>query len=98
VYLYNLEGASISAPTPASTLINPKLFPGDEFGFSVAFNGKFAVIGAPLSDVGAAGAGLAHLADLSGAARVLVSSFGRSAPSAGDEAAYSVAVSGGHVV
>ncbi|MGH7451402.1 MAG: PKD domain-containing protein, partial [bacterium] len=61
VYLFN--GAT---GAPITTFSNPTPTAGEQFGFAVAAVGNNVLIGAPLNNTGAPGAGIAYLFDATG--------------------------------
>jgi len=64
-YTYDVAGATPSVPV--ATLNAPSPPSGDEMGYAVAAGGTYVLVGAPLDDTGANGAGSASLYDLASA-------------------------------
>src|SRR5439155_291403 len=65
-YVYNL--ASATPTTPIATLHDPAATAFDNFGYSVAVSGNYAVVGAWLDNTGASDAGSAYVYNLASAA------------------------------
>ena len=81
---------------PAHTLANPSAIEGDQFGYSVAFVGENALVGARWADLGGTDAGAAYLFD--GKTGELIHTLQRPEPAAGDWFGNSVAAVGGNIL
>ncbi len=96
VYVYDMRSGT---PTvPIATLSNPTPANSDGFGFSVAADGNYVVVGAPKDDAGATDSGAVYVFDLSSATpSTPVYTLINPAAAAGDAFGYSVAISGNRV-
>ncbi len=89
-YLFNATTGALIA-----TLANPTPAGNDQFGFSVAISGNFAVVGAFLDNTGAKDTGSAYVFNATSGA--LMNSLANPTPTAGDNFGFSVSVSGNTV-
>ncbi len=94
-YIYARSGTTWSLQ---STLNNPTPSANDEFGYSVAISGDYAIVCAWLDDTGAGGAGSAYIYVRSGTTWSLQSTLNNPTPATSDYFGYSVAISGDYVI
>lgn len=72
---------------------------GDEFGYSVAMDGNYAIIGAPFDNIGAnSGQGSAYIFFFNGSAWVEQAKLTAAAGAANDNFGFSVAISGDYAI
>jgi len=81
--------ATLNSPIPAA---------GDQFGYSVAISGDYAIVGAGWDDTGADNAGSAYIYVRSGTTWSLQSTLNNPTPAASDNFGYSVAISGDYAI
>jgi hypothetical protein len=90
-YVFDLD--STTPGVPIATLNNPSPAATDWFGHSVGSSEGWIVVGAPLDDTGASGAGSAYLFDLDSATPgVPVATFENPTPAIGDNFGNAVAI------
>ncbi|MEQ1749857.1 MAG: choice-of-anchor D domain-containing protein, partial [Prosthecobacter sp.] len=95
---YGYDLSSGTPTVPVATYDDPSPASGDTFGRSVAVSGTLMVVGAPLADIGANDAGIAHVYDFSsGTPTVPVATLNNPVPVSNDQFGYTVAISGTRV-
>ena len=95
-YIYFRNGTTWSLQT---TLPNPAPANNDNFGFSVAISGDYAIVGASQDDPsGVSNAGSAYIYFRSGTAWSLQTTLPNPAPASGDNFGNSVAISGDYAI
>ena len=95
-YIYFRNGTTWSLQT---TLPNPAPANNDNFGFSVAISGDYAIVGASQDDPsGVSNAGSAYIYFRSGTAWSLQTTLPNPAPAANDNFGWSVAISGDYAI
>ena len=95
-YIYFRNGTNWSLQ---ATLPNPAPAGSDQFGFSVAISGDFAIVGANLDDPSGVGnAGSAYIYFRSGTTWSLQATLPNPAPAADDRFGFSVAISGDYAI
>ena len=83
----------------AANLANPAPAADDQFGFSVAISGDYAIVGARLDDPsGVSDAGSAYIYFRSGTTWSLQATLPNPAPATSDQFGYSVAISGDYAI
>ena len=82
----------------AAHLANPAPATSDQFGFSVAISGDYAIVGAYLDDAGATDAGSAYIYFRSGTTWSLQATLPNPQPDSSDQFGYSVAISGDYAI
>ena len=96
-YVYDLAG--VTPTVHVATLNNPSPVTYEYFGQAVGISGSRVVIGAPYDSAGAANAGSAYVYDVAGASPgVPVLTLNNPEPTAGDNFAAAVAISGTRMV
>ena len=95
-YIYFRSGTTWSLQ---STLPNPERASSDQFGFSVAISGDYAIVGARLDDhSGVTNTGSAYIYFRSGTTWSLQATLPNPAPVSGDQFGWSVAISGDYAI
>jgi hypothetical protein len=91
-YIFRFDG---NVWAEQQKLVAPDSGPNDNFGHSVCISGNYAIIGAPLDDIGsAADQGSAYIYFFDGSSWVFQQKLSGSNGSAGDRFGYSVSISG----
>lgn len=92
VYVYERDGSGSWSQMQKFT--SSDIQSGDEFGQSVAIDGDYIVVGAPMEDTGGTSAGAVYVFELSGGTWSQMQKIQPSDISAGDQAGSSVAIDG----